>query len=369
MLSEHQVRQRHLGIPYDCIIPVSGGKDSHYQVYVAKQKLGLNPLLVTANHTWNTPCGLANLRNLVTRFGCDLVRFTISPESARKVARWALLEMGDITFAYHASIMCWPMRAAVQWRVPMVVWGEEGFSQLTGMFQVKDEVEYTRWKTLQHDQRGYDREDLIGRGDPGHELTWRDVEWMRYPSVDEIQSVGLRGIYLSNYLPWDAHAQARAMHERYGFGLMPFRYRSYRTYSKTDDAANDVHDLLKFLKFGYGRGTDDASEDIRYGRLNRHDGLELSEFLDRQMTPLWRELLGLVDVPEDRLLIRLGELADGGAAAVEQRWQALQVASRMSFRAAYPALYAHLEHGRPLWTGEIGAIDGNSYAGSYMGVL
>ncbi|HQQ00519.1 MAG TPA: N-acetyl sugar amidotransferase, partial [bacterium] len=84
ILDHYKGEAQRTGNLYDCIIPVSGGKDSHYQVYLVKEVYGLNPLLVTYNHTFNTQLGIRNLINMVKEFGCDLIRFTANPDSVRK---------------------------------------------------------------------------------------------------------------------------------------------------------------------------------------------------------------------------------------------------------------------------------------------
>ena len=83
LLEEHKALAREAGRPYDCIIPVSGGKDSHYQVYLMKEVYGMNPLLVTYNHLFNTKLGIRNLTNMVRKFSCDLLRFTSNPDSVQ----------------------------------------------------------------------------------------------------------------------------------------------------------------------------------------------------------------------------------------------------------------------------------------------
>src|SRR3546814_16144648 len=88
-------RQR--GNHHDCIVPVSGGKDSHFQVWILKKKYGMNPLLVTFNHTYNAPAGVRNLENLVEKSGCDLERFTAGPDSVRRISRYMLETVGDLT--------------------------------------------------------------------------------------------------------------------------------------------------------------------------------------------------------------------------------------------------------------------------------
>ena len=93
---------------HDCIIPVSGGKDSHYQVWLLKEKFHMNPLLVTYNHGFNAPSGNRNLRNLVEKSGCDLIRYTAGKESVAKLSRLMLEKVGDLTWHYHAGIQTFP---------------------------------------------------------------------------------------------------------------------------------------------------------------------------------------------------------------------------------------------------------------------
>jgi len=351
LLDEQAARQQKKGNPYDCIIPVSGGKDSTWQVHLIKEVYGLNPLLITANHVYNSELGLRNLRNLVNQFNCDLVRFTISPNAVRKISRWAMMEMGDLTFHYHAAIMTLPMRAAVQWDVPLVIWGEEGFSEMVGMFQLQDEVEYTRWRALEHDQRGYDREDLIGKGEGKWEITEADVEFMRYPSRDDIERVGVRGIYLSNYLPWDGYNQAKFVHEEKGFELATQRERTFLTYSKLEDHANDVHDYLKYLKFGYGRATDDASTEIRHGRISREEGLELVNYLDRVRPVTWRTYMNWLELEDGDVLFALARLVDN-AIEVRDRFSRIPQWEYLSGRACN-ILDLYSSH-RPYYTRNVG---------------
>src|SRR3546814_5742399 len=90
ILDEARVMARQRGNHHDCIVPVSGGKDSHFQVWILKKKYGMNPLLVTFNHTYNAPAGVRNLENLVEKSGCDLERFTAGPDSVRRISRYML---------------------------------------------------------------------------------------------------------------------------------------------------------------------------------------------------------------------------------------------------------------------------------------
>lgn len=272
ILDEAVTEARARGLSHECIVPVSGGKDSHFQVWLLKEKYGLNPLLVTFNHAYNQPSGLRNLENLVIRSGCDMIRYNAGLDSVRRLSRLMLEKVGDLTWHYHAGIRTFPFQVAVQYNIPLIVWGEHGFAELTGLVSLEDFVEFTRWTRKEHDMRGFEPHDLIGQGG----VTERDIAPYVYPTDEQIERVGIRGIYLSNFFPWDAKDQAETMMKTWDFSPIAFRRdRTFNLYAKIDDHANDVHDYLKYLKFGYGRATDDASMEIRHGRMTREEGIEM----------------------------------------------------------------------------------------------
>lgn len=272
LIDEARREARARGLSHECIVPVSGGKDSHFQVWLLKEKYGLNPLLVKFNHAFNAPSGLRNLENLVVRSGCDLVRYTAGVDSVRRISRLMLEKVGDLTWHYHAGIRTFPFQVAVHYNIPFIVWGEHGYAELTGLVSLEDFVEFTRWTRKEHDMRGYEPHDLIGQGG----VTEKDIAPYVYPSDEAIERVGVRGLYLSNFFPWGAKEQAELMAREWNFSPIAYkRDRTFNLYAKIDDHANDVHDYLKYLKFGYGRATDDASTEIRHGRMTREEALEM----------------------------------------------------------------------------------------------
>jgi len=247
-------------------------KDSHFEGWLLKEKYRLNPLLVTFNHAFNSPAGQRNLDNLVSRSGCDLVRYTAGLDSVRRISRHMLRTVGDVTWHYHAGIRTLPFQVAVAYRIPWVVWGEHGYAELTGLVTLEDFVEFTKWTRKEHDMRGFEPDDLIGQAD----ITERDMAPYVYPSDEDIARLDVRGIYLSNFFDWDAKRQGELMMEKWGFGAVCYeRERTFNLYSKIEDHANDVHDYLKYLKFGYGRATDDASTEVRHGRMTREEALDM----------------------------------------------------------------------------------------------
>ncbi|MDA9943689.1 N-acetyl sugar amidotransferase [Paracoccaceae bacterium] len=277
IVAEAKAMAKERGNPHDCIVPVSGGKDSHFQVWLLKEKYGMNPLLVSFNHGFNTPAGLRNLNNLIEKSGCDAIVYTAGVDSVRKISRYMLEKVGDITWHYHAGIRTLPFKIAVEKNIPLIVWGEHGFAELTGIVSLKDFVEFTKWNRVEHDMRGIEAEQLIGHNG----ITRADIDPYIYPEDDLLEEVEVRGIYISNFFEWNAEEHAKLMKSEWDFGYITYkRDRTFSLYSKIEDHANDVHDYLKYLKFGYGRATDDASMEIRHGRITREEGLKLVKEYD-----------------------------------------------------------------------------------------
>jgi len=271
------------GSKYDCIIPVSGGKDSYFQIHIIKKIYGLNPLLVTYHGNNYTPTGMKNLLNMREAFGVDHVFFTPSIEILKTMNRLGMLMMGDMNWHAHAGIFTYPIRVAVQQQVPLMIWGEHGFMDLGGMHSYNDYVEFTYRFRHEHGLRGYEWTDFVEQAPKfGETLEKKDmISWM-YPRDEEIEKVGVRGIYISNYFKWEANDHGPLMKKLYGFleAEEPFE-RTYRRMSNLDDMhENGIHDYMKFIKFGYGRASDHVCKDIRAGILTREEGIEIIKKMD-----------------------------------------------------------------------------------------
>ena len=122
------------GKSYDCIVPVTGAQDSYYIVYLVKERLGLNPLLVTYNKYFNTPLGIRNLANLRIRFNCDILCQNVNPVSVKKITRSTLRQFGSIYWPILAGQTVFPVQTAVRFKVPLVIWGAHQGMEQVGMF-------------------------------------------------------------------------------------------------------------------------------------------------------------------------------------------------------------------------------------------
>ena len=297
---------------YDILIPVSGGKDSYYQTHVAVS-LGLKPLLVTYHGNNYTSEGEDNLRRMREVFDCDHIIVRPSQDTLVKMNRIGFRLQGDMNWHAHCGIFTAPIQAAVRYRVPLMLWGEHGFLNLGGMFTLNDMVEFTAKFRLEHGLRGFDWHDFTdeglakrGRPELAEGLTAKDLQWAQYPSDDEIDAAGVRGIYLGNFVNWDGNRNAALAQERYNWQPSRLGFeRTYRRFSNLDDMhENGIHDWLKFVKFGYGRATDHGSKDIRAGHMTREQGIEMVRRYDavkpRRDLARWLDYVGMTEEEFDQ---------------------------------------------------------------------
>jgi N-acetyl sugar amidotransferase len=269
------------GRTYDCIVPVTGGNDSHFIVHTVKNRLGLNPLLVTYNKYFNTPLGIRNLANLRIKFNCDIVVQNVNPMAVRNITRTTLRELGSMYWPCLAGQTVFPVQTAVRYKVPLIIWGAHQGLEQVGMFSHEHEVEMTRRYRKDHDLMGKEADDLLSIFDT---LSEDDVWQYRYPDDADLASVGVRGIYLGNYVRWDPKAQHEEMVRQHDYQGATFG-RTFDTYDHVD-CYNfmDVHDHIKYLKHGYAKVTDHACREIRHGRLTREQALALVRHHEAQPT-------------------------------------------------------------------------------------
>lgn len=271
------------GNNYDCIIPVSGARDSYFIVHTVKNKLGMNPLLVTYNKHYNTDIGIRNLVNLRIKFDCDIITLTVKPQTVKKITRATMRKMGSIYWHCIAGQTVFPVQMAVKLKIPLIIWGaHQGIDQV-GMFSHLDEVEMTRKYRKEHDLMGFEAEDLVDEFDM---VTEEDVRQYKYPDDKELEKVGVRGIYLNNYVRWDSKAQHEEMIRLYNYESGVQR-GTFDTYNDVDCFHySDLHDYIKYVKYGYGKVTDHACREIRLKRLTREEALNLVKKYEHLPTSL-----------------------------------------------------------------------------------
>lgn len=282
---------------YDCIIPVSGGKDSYFQAHKIVSDYGLKPLLVTYHGNNYLPEGDYNRDRMRQVFDADHMVFGPSVDVLKKLNRLCFRKMGDMNWHAHCGIMTYPIQIATKLDIPLVVWGETAWD-ISGMYDPDDFVEFSARMRHEHALRGFEWYDMLD--DTQEILKEKDLMWAKYPSDADILKVGVRGLYIGNFFKWDPNQHTQLVQDIYGWkGAENAFERTYRRMSNLDDRyENGVHDLLKFIKFGYGRASDHASKDIRSGYMTREQGIEMVRQYDHVVSSdlyHWLDYVGMTE--------------------------------------------------------------------------
>jgi N-acetyl sugar amidotransferase len=258
------------GNHWDCIVPVSGGKDSTYQVLKVLE-FGMTPLCVTATTCHFSELGKKNIENLKS-LGVEHVQFSPDPIVRVKLNRIGLMQVGDISWAEHVGIFTIPVQVAICYRVPLIIWGENSQHEYGGPAAAAENPTLDRrWLEEFGGLLGLRVTDLVGL----EGLEKRDLLPYFYPSDADLQVVGVTGLFLGHYLPWDGLSNA-LISKAHGFEAFPTHVEgSMLDYENLDNHQTGIHDYFKFLKFGFGRATDHACMHIRRDRISREDGVQI----------------------------------------------------------------------------------------------
>lgn len=252
---------------YDCIVPVSGGKDSHWQI-IKCLDYGLNPLAVTWKTPGRTALGSANLANLVS-LGVDHIDYQVNPKVERRFMLQALERFGSTAIPMHMALFAIPLTIAVRFAIPLVVFGENSASEygaldpeLTG-FRLD-----AAWLAAYGVTHGTRAADWVSET-----LSVKDLTPYFAPSDAELEAAGVSAVFLGAFLPWDPQ-RVRETAAAKGFRARPEGPRTgYYDFADIDDAFIAVHHWLKWYKFGFTRLFDNLSLEIRNGRLTREQAL------------------------------------------------------------------------------------------------
>jgi len=260
---------------WDCVIPVSGGKDSTYQV-VKMLEFGMNPLCVTATTCDFSEIGHRNVENL-KRLGVDHIQVSPNPITRAKLNRIGLMEVGDISWPEHVGIFTIPVRVAINYGIHLIIWGENSQNEYGGptIAQTRNILDRA-WLEEFGGLLGLRVGDLaevygIARG---------HLNPYGYPSEQELATAEISGLFLGHYLPWDGLTNF-LLSQASGFESMPVRVEgSMVSYENVDNYQTGIHDYFKYLKFGFARATDLACLHVRRNRISRLEALEIIKRVD-----------------------------------------------------------------------------------------
>lgn len=252
---------------YDCVVPVSGGKDSFWQVVTCLEQ-GLRPLCVTYRVPGRTALGQANLRALIG-LGVDHLDFQLDPELERRFIRKAFLRTGIGGLVTHMAIYAWPARVAAEKRIPLVLYGENSaFEYGTDDDRLTGAVVDGPWLQKFGVTGGTTARDWVDET-----LPERALRPLMVSTDAELREAGVSVRFLGHYFPWDPE-NSRRIAFAHGFQASDRPRVGHYDFVNIDDDMIGVHHHTKWHKFGITRTWDTLSMEIRAGRLSREAAIE-----------------------------------------------------------------------------------------------
>jgi len=295
-------RYRSDGSRYDCIIPVSGGKNSCFQAHTMKYRFGMNPLCVNFVPCAQTEVGQKNLIFL-RNMGFDLIQISSNLKVYRELTRIGFLKLGDSCWAEHIGIFTAPFRVAYQYKVPLLIWGENPQFEYGGPASQRDNPGLDQNWLQEFQMLGYRLSDLANDG-----INMNDLKSLTYPTDEELKDVGVTGLWLGHYIKWDNREQYEMMRDL-GFSVNPDGpvEGQYLDYENLDcKFIGGLHEYTKYIKYGYGRSTDQMCFEIRSGRMTREEAV--AKVADYEGKIPWKyvpEFLEYIKITEKEFLDNL----------------------------------------------------------------
>ena len=259
--------------PYDCMVPISGGKDSTFQLHVLTKVYDLRVLAVTFSHNWYSEIGYYNLLNSLEEFDIDHIQYTPSRKSVGIAANKSLKLIGDACWHCHSGVGSFPLHIATKFKIPLLIWGES-IAEMSGRASHFDPV-------LKFDRDYFIK---VSAKVPVNEFCENDEEKRRFallepPTAEECEKNEVIGIHLGDYIFWDEEKQVEFIKKEYAW-IEDNVENAYKGYKSVECIMPGVHDYTNYLKRGFGRATVQASMDVRQGLMTREDALKIAEDID-----------------------------------------------------------------------------------------
>ena len=271
-------KHRSKGKKFDCITTVSGGKDGSYVSYNIKHEHKMNPLAVTFRPILETQLGKENIDSFI-KSGYDHVHISPDIEAMRVLNKIGLIDMGFPYYGWLLGIHTAVIRIALQMNIPLVFYSEDGEVEYGGDAKHKDNGIYNvEYQISRYMEGGYDK--VINKA-KAMGLTDSQLYWFTYPEKDELKNFELELTHYGFYEDWDPYRNYVVAKEKCGLKeAETLNEGSYTNFAQTDQKIYQLHVYFMYLKFGFGRATQDAGIDVRRGAMTREQAVQLVQMYD-----------------------------------------------------------------------------------------
>jgi len=263
------------GNNYDCMVPISGGKDSSFQLYVLTKVFKMKPLAVTYSHNWFSKTGWYNLMRALKEFNVDHIIYTPNRSLVNRLAKKSLGMIGDACWSCHAGVGAFPLHIATKYDIPVLIYGESAAEATQRGDYFEQKFEYDKSYYTQFSAKKTPDEMIC------ESLAAKDLFMYQLPSDNEYEDAKIKMLHLGDFIFWDDERQMEFIRDTYGWKETDLE-NAYKHYQSAECVMPGVHDFTCYLKRGWGRGSVQASADVRNGVLTRDEGFKLVNSVDSQ---------------------------------------------------------------------------------------
>ncbi len=264
---------------FDCIVPVSGGKDGSYVAYMLKHKYGMNPLTVTVRPALSLDIGDKNLLNFI-RSGYDHIHISPNSKALDRLNKYGFIEKGFPYYGWLIAIMTAVIKTAANFKIPLLFYGEDGEVEYGGSVESKHKALYgINYMKSVYLEGGHQK--VFDRIKQDKDITDADLSFFQFPTDEEVSETGLSFTHWSYFEPWDSYRNYVVAKEYCGLiEKEEGNADTFTNFSQNDQALYALHAYMMYLKFGFGRATQDAGIEIRRGSMTRDQALNLVKMYD-----------------------------------------------------------------------------------------
>lgn len=259
---------------FNILVPCSGGKDGSYVNYKMKHELDMHPLALTISIPEPFDVGEKNLKNFINA-GYDHILVSPNPEVVKRISKIAFIKQGMPLFGWQICLQTAIPRVAINFGTALIMYGEDGEVEYGGSPETKMKAAYDKEYASRIYLSGYPLEHYLS------DFSEKDRYWFTFPSQDEYREAELLSAHWSYFEDWDPYSHYLLAKEKCGLGEREdASIGTYNNFAQTDTCLIDLHYYLMYLKFGFGRCSQDVGIDIRRGAMNRQQGIELVKMYD-----------------------------------------------------------------------------------------
>ncbi|BCV48796.1 MULTISPECIES: N-acetyl sugar amidotransferase [Shewanella] len=269
------------GTGFDCVVPVSGGKDGSYVAYTLKHKYGMNPLAITVRPALSLELGDENLSNFINS-GFNHIHISPNAKVMQKLNKLGFIEKGFPYYGWLIAIKTAVIQTAMNFNIPLIFYGEDGEVEYGGSTESKNNPLYNiEYMKRVYFEGGYDKVFDIILND--RDVSEGDLAFWRFPTDEQVKSHDLAFTHWSYYEAWDSYRNYVVAKEYCGLKEKEEGTAgTFTNFAQNDQALYSLHAYLMYLKFGFGRATQDAGIEIRRGAMTRDQALNLVMAYDNQ---------------------------------------------------------------------------------------